>query len=537
MKKYFHVFLSLTLVLALALGVSAPALAAQGDSAPFTATFSGTRLTVSGDVDDTALKGALALVIAVFETESGNQVAMESCAVAADGTFRYTLSATFAYSTSYTVKLADYAGGSYVSLTAQTGARPAPTPTPVTPPAASDATDSADSTVNVPASDEKGSVKVEVTVTDGSAAVKDISAADIAAAADKDAPVALVIDLSGLDEDVDKATLSNTTMKTIADAAAQEDSGLTGLEVKLSGGTVTMDAKAMDAVLKEAGSQEITVAVEETKPADLTADQQATVGKLTDATVINAYFQAGDKRIGDFGGGNVGLSLSYTATKGTPIVEFLSDAGVLTRIARTYDAEAGALSFKAPHFSYYVMSTLEDPCAGYTDVDEDGWYQAAVENAIVNGLMLGTDDKFTPGGDLSRAMLCQILYNLEGRPAVTAENPFTDVPAGQWYTDAVVWAYENEIVDGYGNGKFGPTDDITREQLAAIIWRYDGKKVSAASLDTFNDAGKISSYAVDALKWAYENGVVSGKGNGILDPLGKAQRCEVAQMLMNYLEK
>lgn len=172
------------------------------------------------------------------------------------------------------------------------------------------------------------------------------------------------------------------------------------------------------------------------------------------------------------------------------------------------------------------------------DVDTTEWYHKAVDYAIENKLMSGVGDgKFDPNGNLTRAMLCQIFYNKEGRPAVTAENTFADVKTGAWYEKAVTWAASNKIVMGYDNGNFGPTDDITREQLAAIIWRYDGKKVSAASLDTFNDAGKISSYAVDALKWAYENGVVSGKGNGILDPIGKATRAEVAQMLMNYLEK
>lgn len=99
------------------------------------------------------------------------------------------------------------------------------------------------------------------------------------------------------------------------------------------------------------------------------------------------------------------------------------------------------------------------------------------------------------------------------------------------------WAAQNDIVAGYGDGRFGPNDLITREQLATILWRYAGSSESTGSLDSFIDGNKVSNYAVPALQWAVEQKIVSGRGNDILDPRGKATRAEVATMVKNYFEK
>ena len=89
---------------------------------------------------------------------------------------------------------------------------------------------------------------------------------------------------------------------------------------------------------------------------------------------------------------------------------------------------------------------------------------------------------------------------------------------------------------GYGNGMFGPNDNITREQLAVMLWRYAGSPAATDKELHFNDADKASGYALDALRWAVENGVINGKGGGILDPKGLATRAQTAQMLKNFLK-
>lgn len=170
----------------------------------------------------------------------------------------------------------------------------------------------------------------------------------------------------------------------------------------------------------------------------------------------------------------------------------------------------------------------------YSDVDEDTWYYNAVKYVTENNLMGGYGNgKFGPDDILSRAQLAQILYNKEGKPWA-GSCPFKDIVSTDWYAQAVAWASENGIVNGYENGTFGPGDSITREQLAVMLWRYAGSPESGASLDSFTDGVKTSSWATVALRWTVEQEIMTGKG-GILDPQGQATRAEVATMIQRFL--
>lgn len=143
-------------------------------------------------------------------------------------------------------------------------------------------------------------------------------------------------------------------------------------------------------------------------------------------------------------------------------------------------------------------------------------------------------NKFGPGSQLTRAQFAQILYNKEEKPAVTGEDPFTDTIPGQWYTNAILWASQKKIVNGYGNGIFRPNTDVTREQMAVMLYNYAGKPATSGTLSAFTDADHVSFWAENAIKWAVENKIMSGKGNGILDPKGTATRAEAATMLMKF---
>ena len=139
-------------------------------------------------------------------------------------------------------------------------------------------------------------------------------------------------------------------------------------------------------------------------------------------------------------------------------------------------ANDGTYSFEMPGSDVTVAVTFKEiacPSAPYKDLNTSLWYHEGVDYAIANGLMKGVaKDQFDPYGKLNRAMLVTILYRLEGEPRVSGANPFSDVEAGSWYDKAVTWADSKGIVNGYGNGKFGPDDPVTREQLAAILFRY-----------------------------------------------------------------
>jgi hypothetical protein len=161
-----------------------------------------------------------------------------------------------------------------------------------------------------------------------------------------------------------------------------------------------------------------------------------------------------------------------------------------------------------------------------------------VDFVLNEGLMEGmSDGTFQPDGTLTRAMLVQILYNKAGRPEVTAqEAPFTDVSLDAWYADAIVWGESTGVIEGYGDGTFGPEDYVTREQMAAMFWRYEGRQQPTQEVLDFTDAAETSGWAMDALLWANENGIITGMGDGTLAPRATATRAQAAQVLMNYLK-
>ena len=203
------------------------------------------------------------------------------------------------------------------------------------------------------------------------------------------------------------------------------------------------------------------------------------------------------------------------------------------------DKGDGKYTFVMPASKVTVKATfLEGEALPFTDVNEDSWFYNAVSFVLQEGMMNGTaDDTFSPNLNTTRGMIVTILYRLENEPAVSG-NPFGDVETGKYYANAVVWAAANDIVNGYGEGIFGPEDNITREQLAAILYRYatsKGYDVSATGdLSAFADGATASDWATTALSWAVSNGIMNGKGDGVLDPTGNATRAEAAQMLMNF---
>lgn len=174
------------------------------------------------------------------------------------------------------------------------------------------------------------------------------------------------------------------------------------------------------------------------------------------------------------------------------------------------------------------------PSQAFRDLDGGEWYHEAVDFALETGLMSGTNAGFAPGAPLSRAMLAQILWNHAGRPSAPASG-FPDVPAGEWFADAVGWAASAGVVSGYSDGRFAPYDGVTREQFAVMLWRYAGSPAGTGALD-FRDAALVSDYAADALRWAVGEGILTGKSGNRLDPQGQTTRAEAAQMLYQYLK-
>lgn len=192
---------------------------------------------------------------------------------------------------------------------------------------------------------------------------------------------------------------------------------------------------------------------------------------------------------------------------------------------------------------FFTADYMDEPgmFLPFTDVTNH-WAYSAIKRVYTRGWMVGMDEKtFAPDQQLSRAMLAVILYAMAGEPAVTGEGPFTDVPAGCWYTDAIVWAAQNGIVCGFGDGTFRPNAAVTRAQAAVMLYGYaafTGADVTArADLSAYSDAGQIPAWAMDAMQWANARRLIVGRDSSHLVPDGKTTRAEMAAILSAYIGK
>ena len=247
-----------------------------------------------------------------------------------------------------------------------------------------------------------------------------------------------------------------------------------------------------------------------------------------------------------------------TASKGTTVTVTASPSkGYVVDAVKVVDKDGkdvavtgkdGKYVFTMPGSAVTVTGTFkaETPAPvalPFTDVKSGNWFYDAVKYAYAQGLMTGTSaTTFAPNGTMNRAMIVTVLYRLEKSPAVTGASKFTDVPAGQWYSDAVAWAAANKIVNGYDETTFGPMNAVTREQMAAILFRYEQVKglenvTLEENLNRFPDQNKISAYAIPALQWAVGQKIINGNADGTLDPTGTATRAQVAQIFTNLLNE
>ena len=233
---------------------------------------------------------------------------------------------------------------------------------------------------------------------------------------------------------------------------------------------------------------------------------------------------------------------------GIPI-DIGNQCGMLSIQASYSDRGSETLSgYYADHMLYVKLSRTTQLIVSdnldsltYNDVSPNSWYSIPVGFMTWANLMTGTSSiNFSPEAPTTRGMIVTILYRLSDSPMVTNGKTFTDVPNGQWYTDAIAWADNNDIIRGYGNGIFGPNDIITREQMATILYRYsqytEDNIIVSGNLSGFKDSKDASEWAHRPLVWAVNESIISGKGNGILDPKASISRAEVAQMLMNYIK-
>ncbi|WP_347488655.1 S-layer homology domain-containing protein [Desulfoscipio sp. XC116] len=397
------------------------------------------------------------------------------------------------------------------------------------------------------AASDSAALAPKVTAKNGVASAT-VSAADMAsaiAAAKKNGGASILIapEIAGTASKISV----NMPRESLASIATETDANLV---VKTAVGSLTIPNSALASIASQAKGSAVTVSLARVDNSSLTAKQQEAAG---DNPVYDLNVTSGGTNISGFGGKSITVSLPYTLQEGEDpagvTVWYLNDAGELEQIACTYDPGTGMAIFTTDHLSCYVVGYAEAAREAvtpawanpFTDVKPADWFYNSVAFAVRNDLFSGTSaTAFSPNEPMTRAMLVTVLYRLEGEPAVTGSNSFTDARSGQWYTDAVIWANAEGIVTGYGGGLFGPNDSVTRQQMAAILHNYarhKGYDVTATTdLAAFNDAAKVSDWAREAVQWANAAGLITGRTATGLAPDGTATRAEVASILMRFCE-
>lgn len=314
-------------------------------------------------------------------------------------------------------------------------------------------------------------------------------------------------------------------------------------------GVVAIPSEAVRSISDQAKKNTISIQIGKKSVEDV----KEKLGEETpkNAEILEVTVLSGDQPISTFGGHELTIQLPANAKlhkEGeTYQVIVISGDGTISHISGLCEKVGRKLmvTVKTSHLSTFILTDAHPeapkPSISFVDVPENHWAREAIQFVYDGGLMTGTgENTFSPESTTSRGMIVTILYRMEGSPAVSGSLPFTDVEPTMYCGDAIRWAVEQKIMNGYGDGRFGPDDQITREQMAVILYHYaafKGWDVSAkADLGKFVDGASVSSWAKDALSWANAQKLVNGVGDDMLAPQGSASRAQAATILMRYIQ-
>ena len=214
--------------------------------------------------------------------------------------------------------------------------------------------------------------------------------------------------------------------------------------------------------------------------------------------------------------------------------------------ATRFDVTDDSLSFTTYSLNeMMVVDTFtinKTPEMSFTDVPEGQWYTEGIRYCFEKGYMAGVNElEFGRKQNVTRAMFATILAKIDGADTSSySEMSFVDVPAGQWYSNSIEWAYRNDYAAGIGNGQFGRKADVSREQIALFFYTYsslnDIDVTAEADLSPYSDLDRVHDWALDAVEWAVEKGLISGVGENLLAPRDPATRAEIALIIRNFAE-
>ena len=387
----------------------------------------------------------------------------------------------------------------------------------------------------------RATVNIEPKI-EGDTAVSSISASEVAglleqikeeqSKEDKDFKVVMEINaVSGKQVNKAEVILSEEVVKTL-----ENEKSIT-VAIKTDLGEIELSPET----LKElSGSSDVKISIGNSGDESLDADSRAKIGNRP---VVDITITKGDQGITEFNGKSIKVGIPYKA-KSTEnhnklLVYYINENGQsIPVILSKLDNENNKMVFATNHLGLFAV--------GYNDVSfddvKDHWAKDNIEFLASREILKGKGAGiFDPNGNVTRAEFVTMLANLTDKAiAGSASSGFDDVLEGAWYYDYVNWAVAKGIVQGYGNGKFGPNDKITREQMAVMMDNF--LTAIKADLDiknekiSFTDQSQISSWAVKAVSNMQQYGIISGRPGGIFDPKGTATRAEAATILKGYID-
>lgn len=396
--------------------------------------------------------------------------------------------------------------------------------------------------------------KVETTtnVTDNKATITttESSIKDAVSKAEKENNDSIVI------SSADTKDATNITLEIPVSAAQNiaENSNLS-IEVETTSGNVSISNETLNSIVEQIGTDEnIKVAVE-TKTAEnvfeaVSEESAKTITENVDrdtlekSVIVEVNITTGDKHIRSFGGHKLTVDVpvdgkGHIEGKHYKVHIISADGKMDTTFGKCISKE-GKLVIKVDttHLSSFIVTNIET--CPFSDVPNH-WAYEEIKYVYENSIMQGTAEAtFAPDENMTRAMLVTVLYRMENPDITDAENKFADVPDGEWYTEAVVWAETNGIVTGVSETEFAPNENVTREQMATILYRYAKTKGytldTATDLSVFTDINEISRFAIDAIRWANKTELVNGTSETMLSPKATATRAQVAAILMRFCE-
>lgn len=373
---------------------------------------------------------------------------------------------------------------------------------------------------------KNGAAQVTVTASELSDAVKK--------AKEKGIKIIAVAPIVQVDADSVSVTLPRVPLTALT--------GITGLSltVDTAVGAVTLPGNAIAAALSAGDGTTLTVHMEKVETKALTAVQQE---RLAGKTAYRVALLCGEKRLPDLNGIPISVTLPYTLHENersdTVRIWRLTDSNLLVEVPCIHNS--GKATFSTPYPALYGIGYEAQNMGTFEDVADNSWFYPAVRFTAENGLMNGTSQAaFSPDAPMTRGMLMEVLYRLEGEPETAAENGYTDLADTDWYAPAVLWATETGIATGYGDGLFSADAPLTREQMAVIFYRYAAYKghtmTKTADLAAFADAASVSPWAADSLRWTVANSLINGVTGDTLVPETTATRAQTAAIFLRYAQ-